>query len=129
MELTNLLNSGSEVSTSPRMGMREIARALPSLSSGMESEREQSPGMDMGAIARALPLLGSGAGPSSEETPPLFDGPSASAGFADGIDEQPSLPVVERQTVVIEPPPPSTYPSEEAAIAALHAWTKDHGSM
>jgi hypothetical protein len=127
MELTNLLNAGSEGTTSPIMDTRAIARALPSLCSGAGSEIMHSPGMDMGEIARALPLLSSGACPSAEETPPPSDGPGAFAGLAEEHGEHPLLPTVERQKVAIEPPPQATYPSEDAAIAALHAWTKDHG--
>ncbi|GMF18584.1 unnamed protein product [Phytophthora lilii] len=31
------------------------------------------------------------------------------------------------QSVVIEPPPDITYASEDAAIASVDEWTKDHG--
>jgi hypothetical protein len=57
------------------------------------------------------------------------EAPGITLSFSEIHEESEDLvhvPVVEMPTVIIEPPPEDTYPSEQAAIEALHDWTKTH---
>ncbi|KAF4042736.1 hypothetical protein GN244_ATG05042 [Phytophthora infestans] len=45
----------------------------------------------------------------------------------DAVDELLTIPVVERPSVNIEPPPEKTCASVAEAISPIHQWAKDHG--
>ncbi|KAF4044567.1 hypothetical protein GN244_ATG03112 [Phytophthora infestans] len=115
MDLASLLNAVSPTVSSPRFSPT-CEYTCPSVSALSEALSDLPPLMEDQANAGDEPGLGT---PTESQV---------------AMDSEPRNTRVETRSmsasgisVEITPPPEDTYSSEDAAIAALHAWTKNHG--